>query len=393
MPNPSTTFNFLTGSLDSRVTFTRSNNTATVKNANGSISLVSANIPRFNYDNGTLLGLLIEERRENSIINSVFSGASAPSTPPTSWTIAFSTGTFVSVASGTYAAGNNLRFSCSTQRYVLQQNVTLLANTTYAISLNVDIVSGSNVFSNYIAWNGATASTIRYVDGVFISGSANVPLGKHILTLVVTIGASNVTNSIRLGLGAGSNVTGEVVIEMPQLEVGAFSTSYIPTITTAVTRNADVATITDTNFSNWWQAGRGGAIVRATPSTVIGTRPWLQFDDGTADNLIAFRGNTTNPELYIKATTDQAQIDAGTIAANTTYNLTGWWATNDCKARLDSGAVVDDTSATIPTVTQARLGSDGTNYLNGILASIEYYDVFSSRIYTRRKNKVVFSLL
>lgn len=74
-------------------------------------------------------------------------------------------------------------------------------------------------------------------------------------------------------------------------------------------------------------------------------------------------------------------------------HLTGWWATNDCKARLDSGAVVTDTSATIPTVTQARLGSDGTNYLNGHLASISYYDTFSGQIYTRRKNKAVFSLL
>lgn len=44
-------------------------------------------------------------------------------------------------------------------------------------------------------------------------------------------------------------------------------------------------------------------------------------------------------------------------------------------------------------VAQARLGSDGANYLNGHLASISYYDTFSGQIYTRRKNKAVFSLL
>jgi len=120
----------------------------------------------------------------------------------------------------------------------------------------------------------------------------------------------------------------------------------------------------------------------------------VQFDDNTADNIIALRGNTTNPELYIvDGGTPQAQIDAGTIAANTDYSLTGWWQTNDCKARLNNGAVVTDTSATIPTVTQARLGSDGTNYLNGHLASISYYDTFSGQIYTRRKNKAVFNLM
>jgi hypothetical protein len=73
--------------------------------------------------------------------------------------------------------------------------------------------------------------------------------------------------------------------------------------------------------------------------------------------------------------------------------LTGWWQTNDCKARQNSGATVSDYTATIPTVTQARIGSDGTNYLNGHLATINYYNRFTGQIYDRRKNKAVFSLL
>ena len=194
----------------------------------------------------------------------------------------------------------------------------------------------------------------------------------------------------------GTTSTGAVSILLygAQLEAGSAPTSYIPSSGGTVTRNADIATITGTNFSDFWQAGKGGASAQVTPSTVSGVRPLAQFDDGTANEIIALRGNTTNPELYIKATTDQAQLDAGTIAANTAYSLTGWWATNDCKARQDSGAVVADTTATIPTVTQMRIGSDGTNYLNGTIATIDYYDSFFGRpIYTRRKNKVFASLL
>lgn len=132
--------------------------------------------------------------------------------------------------------------------------------------------------------------------------------------------------------------------------------------------------MTGTNFSSWWQANRGGVLVRARPGSVSGTRPWVQFDDNSADNIIALRGNTTNPELYIRATSDQAQIDAGTIVANTSYRLAGTWGTDSCAASVNSGTPVLDGAATIPTVTQARLGSDGTNYLNGWLESIEYYD-------------------
>jgi hypothetical protein len=37
-----------------------------------------------------------------------------------------------------------------------------------------------------------------------------------------------------------------------QLEAGAFATSYIPTTTTSLTRNADQVTMTGTNFSSWY---------------------------------------------------------------------------------------------------------------------------------------------
>jgi hypothetical protein len=155
-----------------------------------------------------------------------------------------------------------------------------------------------------------------------------------------------------------------------------------------------VATITGTNFSDWWQAGLGGTTVQALPSTVSGICPLIQFDDNTANEIIALRGNTANPELYIvDGGAPQAQIDAGTIAANTAYSLTGWWQTNFCAARKDNGARVEDLTATIPTVTQARLGSDGANYLNGHLTTINYYDQFSGQIYTRRKNKVIFTVI
>jgi hypothetical protein len=145
--------------------------------------------------------------------------------------------------------------------------------------------------------------------------------------------------------------------------------------TGTTTRNADVATVTGTNFSDWWQPGKGSALVRARPSVVSGTRPLIQFDDTTGGNIIALRGNATNPELYVRTGgSDQVQIDAGTIAANTSYRLAGSWAENSCAASINSGTPVLDGVATIPVVTQSRLGSDGTNYLNGHLEAVEYYD-------------------
>ena len=163
-------------------------------------------------------------------------------------------------------------------------------------------------------------------------------------------------------------------VQYAQLEAGAFATSYIPTTTTALTRNADVAVMTGTNFSDWYSAGIGGISVNSIPSIISGTRPTIQFDDATANEIIALRGNTSNPELYIVDNgVAQAQIDAGTISANNAYNLTGTWATNSCAAAINGNAAVTDSSATMPTVTQARLGCDGTNYFNGWLRTVRYW--------------------
>jgi len=103
-------------------------------------------------------------------------------------------------------------------------------------------------------------------------------------------------------------------------------------------RSADVATMTGTNFSDWYSAGAGVVVARVLPSTVSGTRPALQFDDATANEVITLRGSTTNPELVIvDGGSPQAQIDAGTIAANTAYNLGAAWNTNNCAAAVNGG--------------------------------------------------------
>jgi hypothetical protein len=73
---PNMALDFTTASLDSRVTFTRSGNTATVINSSGVITAINANLPRFDYNPTTLLcnGLLIEESRTNVLLNSLIDG-------------------------------------------------------------------------------------------------------------------------------------------------------------------------------------------------------------------------------------------------------------------------------------------------------------------------------
>lgn len=388
MITPKLALNFVSATLDPRITFTRAGATATRVNASGLIESVAADTARFDFDPTTLVckGLLIEEQRQNVILNSAnWTAGSWSSYTTGSATIS------ITAASGTAPDGTNtatkvdFNVPVSDQAFMSSNVFSVTNGLSYAGSFYAKAATGADVGKQILFRHaGAGSYTIATLTANWVRYSS------------VEVAPATFTPELGIGLRpgvAGSSGAVSVLFWGAQEEAGAFVTSYIPTTSGAVTRNADLATITGTAFSGFWQAGKGGVLVRARPGTVSGTRPWVQFDDGTTDNIIALRGNTTNPELYIKATTDQAQIDAGTISADTSYALTGVWDTNNCAARLDAGTAVFDASATIPVVTQARLGSDGTNYLNGHLELFNFYDQFYRYIYTRRKNKAVFSLL
>lgn len=407
MITPTYALNFTAGVLDPRIAFTRALNTATCVNSSGFIAIVNANLPRFDYDPATLAskGLLIEEQRTNlMLLSEEFNNG-------TRWILGANTVTADTTVSpdGTVNADTYTATSTGTGSFARQQ-ATVSATTAYTVSCffkkgtaEFAVISpfdGANGNRYWFNLNTGVVGSTALIGSGFTNPSARIEgYGNGWYRCSVTFTTLSLTTfnffasfadadaSLTLTSGRTGFIWGA------QLEAGAFATSYIPTTTTALTRNADVATITGSNFTSFWNATQGGATVQATPSTVSGIRPLVQYDDGTVNEIIALRGNTTNPELYIvDGGTPQAQLDAGTIAANTAYSLTGWWATNDCRARKDSGAEVTDATATIPTVTQARIGSDGTNYLNGTIATINYYAAFSSQIYTRRKNKVFASL-
>ena len=382
-------FDFTNGVLDSRIVIARALNTATRVNNSGFIETVNADLPRFDYYPLTIApkGLLIEESRSNAFIysRSLSNGA---------WVKIQSS---IGAVSHTDPWGNStteklVENTATAARYIRQENVVTVLNNVIVIS-----VLAKADGRNYIAIlnpNASGGSKGRYFDitpgtsGAVLGALDGAPAASYIekfgdwflCSIVTTAGSTATAPRFYISPnGTSISYTGDgssgVYLSDPQLEVGSFPTSRIPTEASAATRNADVATITGTAFSGFWRSGPGSILVRALPSTVSGTRPLVRVDDATADNSIALRGNTTNPELYIRAGgSDQATIDAGTISA-AAYRLAGAWQAGSAAASLNSGLAVNGAPASIPAVTQMRLGSDGTNYLNGHLQAVQYWPV------------------
>jgi hypothetical protein len=386
--SPKLTFDFMQPSLDPRISFSRSGSTATRTNASGLLEVVAADVARFDFDpvSRAIRGLLVEAGKTNLILQSENFKAT--------WindnnTIHDNAGT----APNGSVVSQSLIPNATLATHRVRQTITAVNSPTASVYMEsaghthgyvaifwpdagiystaiFNLITGS-----YAGYTGLQPSSTS-IDPTGVAGvwRISTTYNQNINTFAIGSANNGTWASVSAGIPAfsGDNVNG-IKIWGAALEANGLS-SYIPSGATSGVRSPDVASVTSTNFSTWWRSGIGSALVRVRTGVASGIRPWLQFDNGTADNIISLRGNGTNPELYIKATTDQAQIDAGTIAANTKYRFAGAWGTNDCAAGLDSGTSVLDGVASIPVVTQARLGSDGTNYLNGHLESVEYYN-------------------
>jgi hypothetical protein len=173
-------------------------------------------------------------------------------------------------------------------------------------------------------------------------------------------------------------------IGLPQLEQGAFATSVIPTTTTALTRNADVASMTGTNFSSWYNQSSGSMFVEFSLSQPAsgGNQFLVRASDNSYNNAVVDNVASTGFVQLVTASGgvfDGSASAAVAVSANTNTKFCGAYATNDIAACKDGGTVATDTSATIPTaLTRFDIGSDhaGVNRVKaGYIRRIAYYPV------------------
>jgi hypothetical protein len=87
-----------------------------------------------------------------------------------------------------------------------------------------------------------------------------------------------------------------------QLEVGAFPTSYIPTIGSTRTRAADNASITGKNFSSWYRQDEGTVLIDTiSPRGYEFTPTYWRFQN-SAGNLLRLDNNSSSSgstQIYI----------------------------------------------------------------------------------------------
>jgi hypothetical protein len=146
-----------------------------------------------------------------------------------------------------------------------------------------------------------------------------------------------------------------------QLEVGAFPTSYIPTVASQVTRSADAASMTGANFSSWYRADEGTIYTEGQINYAPiggGGVAWYSIDETAASGSRAiqpyFSNGSGNLLSFVVSVVEQANTGNTAISANTNFKHSQVYKVNDFASVVNGGTVSTDTSGVVP-VTVDRL--------------------------------------
>jgi len=384
---PRLALDFTTGVLDPRVTVTRALNTATRVNSSGLIEIVNADLPRFDYSFtsiGTPRGLLIEETRSNICIRSseLNTGWSANAVNVTPNSTASPSGS-VDADSVTALVGSAQHRLTSTQGTVssgvsVTHSVFAKANTHSFLQLH-DTGTGT-FYANFDLSNG-TVTAVSPANGATITSYGN---GWYRCTLTLTTGATVSGGAVTIipdGAAARNPTwtaagTESIYAWGYQIEVGAFATSYIPTTTTSLTRNADVVSMTGTNFSDWYNATEGTFYVQGIPTTTTSSGA-LSIDDGTSNERMQVRALSGGGQAaVVDGGATQVNLATGTWAVNVRGQCVFAYKSSSFACAAGGAAAATSASGTLPTVNNLKIGgSAGLNqaYFNGAISKVNYW--------------------
>ena len=395
--------------LDPRITFTRSSGGSYV-GADGLIKYAGVNEPRFDHNpvTGESLGLLIEEARTNLILNST--------TLSSHWTSFYATRTLTSETTspdGTFNAYKIIGNSGSTLRQSLNSHTfTMNANTSYTISV---FLKGTASRRYATLWFDNTETGNSPVEGPYYGATSFIDLltgtssnpsitkmipygnGWYRCYVTATVGASNLTNVLlQVSIGNPNNFldTGTPNIYKnvgdgssgiyywgPQLEAGAFPTSYIPTKASTVTRSADNASMTGTKFSSWYNSSEGTIFMSGIVPQGLSSFP-IEFtlSDGTNSNRIGSYIFTNGFYVTIRNSNSQIGEDMRptfTPVVSSSYKKITSYSRNEYATTVNANTITKKFNAPIPNINSLNIGSAvvGTIRYNSTISRLTYYPI------------------
>jgi hypothetical protein len=167
--------------------------------------------------------------------------------------------------------------------------------------------------------------------------------------------------------------TGTILVWGAQLEAGAFPTSYIPTTTAAVTRSADVASISGSNYSSWANNNEGTIFSDSSIiASQIKTQVVWELSGGTVLSSLRQPQGTAN--RFRAVIGDTFTASPGTGESLTTGVTLAAVAYSGTVGRLQVASVGADATGSALDATSLSIGSlAGSSQLNGRIKRLAFW--------------------
>jgi prepilin-type N-terminal cleavage/methylation domain-containing protein len=298
------------------ITFTRAS-PATYVDSDGLLKTAVANEARFEHNPVTResLGLLVEEQRTNLRLRSEEFDNASWIKPLTTITVNATTSPSGTLTAdkfiGTNALGGHFVYSNAAQasgiytasiyaRAAERQEMAIFFDTNIARRTQYFNLSAGSLGSN----TGGITGSITSVGNGWYRCSITLNAAESIVNTAYALAQSGSIDFI------GDNTSG-ILIWGAQLELGAFPTSYIPTVGAAVTRNADDVLITGSNFTSIGGSPNTGTLFSQ------GIFPFT-YNNGNPSPYFGIDNNSVTNELLTRTT-----IAHSSFAGNAVINSTG----------------------------------------------------------------------
>jgi hypothetical protein len=388
-------------------TVTRATN-ATRVNASGLIESVASGIPRLDYfASGGTVGcpaLLVEPSGSNLVVQSqnwLASGWRSDATANVT-TVSATTGTLDPL--GTYTANAISPTSGSTSHLKVGSDsaISFTSGTVYTASAFFKQGVGNAGRYIQIAWPATRFAANTFANFDLELGTVALVTGSTVTADIENYGNGwyrcRCTNTC-ISTGTGANGISIALIEtsgatrLPtftgtttdvlygwgaQTETGSVATSYIPTTTAAVTRNADVVSVSGAVSGSIGQT-QGTIYAEVDLKNFTNATRIFAISDGTQANRIAILFNTTNRIRLLATVTSATQADINTATNQPAgiYKIAAAYALNDYALYVNGQQIGTDATALVPACSSVFLGTletgSGLSSLNDRIRAAALY--------------------
>jgi hypothetical protein len=317
--------------------------------------------------------------------------AGSPGTLPTNWGAIATGGLNIAVAGLGSESGLqyiDLRFNgtatAGLARIQLEAfTIAALNGQTWSTSTYAKIVAQPQPPLNYsLRQSERTSAGVIVTEGVTnISPTTTLQRFSFVRTLNGGATTAFVVPEIQFGVPIGATYDFTIRIAAPQMELGAYATTFIPTTTAAVTRLADVAL--KTGVSSLIGQTEGTLFVEINSANLESyTQRIFTASDDTTNNVIGFQLTAANQiTFYVEnGGANQVAITKATPAITLGQNvkIAAAYKANDFVLYVNGIQVGTDASGSVPATSVLRYANPGG--ANPYIGKISQAALFKTRL-------------